>query len=95
MVIAMSLKNYSAHYNQQIDTPKQVVGIDVDKTNLVVCLGRIDPTAQPELYAAKTFANTQKGFKALVGWVNGRSNELAPLYYVMEATGVYHESLAY
>jgi len=49
----------------------------------------------PELYASKTFPNTQKGFITLVSWVR-KLTELGPgIRYVMEATGVYHESLAY
>jgi transposase len=74
---------------------KQVVGIDVAKNELVVCLGRMNEDWDQELHAHKTFANTLKGFVALVQWVKKVSEELSPVRYVMEATGVYHESLAY
>jgi len=49
----------------------------------------------PELYASKTFANTQKGFITLVSWVKKVTEAGPGVRYVMEATGVYHESLAY
>jgi transposase len=74
---------------------KQVVGIDVAQKELVVCLGRMHDDWTPELYASQTFANTAKGFAALILWVGKRTEESNPARYVMEATGVYHESLAY
>jgi transposase len=74
---------------------KQVVGIDVAQKELVVCLGRMYDDWTPELYASKTFANTAKGFSALTLWVKKLTEESTSVRYVMEATGVYHESLAY
>lgn len=74
---------------------KQVVGIDVAQKELVVALGRMYDDWTPELYAGKTFANTPKGFMALIIWVRKLTEDTAGLRYVMEATGVYHEPLAY
>ena len=74
---------------------KQVVGIDVAQAELVVCLGRMYDDWVPELFASKTFPNTDKGFVSLVQWVNKLSDASTPVRYVMEATGVYHERLAY
>ena len=74
---------------------KQVVGIDVAQKELVVSLGRMYDDWSPELYAHKTFANTQKGFMTLVSWVKKLTDEASDGRYVMEATGVYHEPLAY
>lgn len=74
---------------------KQVAGIDVAQNELVVCLGKMHDDWTPELFASKTFANTAKGFDAFIQWVNKLSDAALPVRYVMEATGVYHESLAY
>lgn len=74
---------------------KQVVGIDVAQEELVVCLGKMYDDWSPQLCASKTFANTQKGFVALVEWVDKLTEPAVPVRYVMEATGVYYESLAY
>lgn len=74
---------------------RQVVGIDVAQKELVVCFGRMYDDWAPVLYANKTFANTAKGFAALILWVKKLTEESIPVRYVMEATGVYHESLAY
>lgn len=74
---------------------KQVVGIDVAQKELVVSLGRMYDDWSPQIYSHKTFPNTTKGFLALVMWVKKMSESALDLRFVMEATGVYHESLAY
>jgi transposase len=74
---------------------KQVVGIDVAQKELVVCLGKMYDDLKLELYAFKSFTNTGKGIKTLVEWVNKLTDVTLPVRYVMEATGVYHETLAY
>lgn len=74
---------------------KQVMGIDVAQQELVVCLARMHDDWSSELYAHKTFLNTPKGFEALVQWSVKLSEPGLGFRYVMEATGVYHERLAY
>ena len=74
---------------------KQVVGIDVAQKELVVCLGKMYDDWTPELYASKTFANSAKGFESFIQWVRKITDGSIPTRFVMEATGVYHESLAY
>jgi transposase len=74
---------------------KQVAGIDVSQNELVVCLGSMSDTWVPDLYANKTFPNTKAGFKAFTGWVSKSTIDAVPVRYVMEATGVYHQKLAY
>ena len=74
---------------------KQVLGIDVSQKELVICLGRMLDDFTNELYARKVFANTPKGFTALLLWVKKLTDNDIAVRYVMEATGVYHESFAY
>jgi transposase len=74
---------------------KQVAGIDVAQKELVVTLGRMYDDWTPELYSHKTFANTENGFKAFVLWVKKQTDGGSVVRFVMEATGVYHEKLAY
>lgn len=74
---------------------KQIVGIDVAQKELVVCLGRMTDDWSPELYAQKAFVNNTKGFIALENWVKKLVNPEVSVRFVMEATGVYHEPLAY
>lgn len=74
---------------------RQVVGIDVARQELVVALGRKHRDWTEEIYAYKTFPNEESGFKALTVWVDKLTEAGQEVYYVLEATGVYHESLAY
>lgn len=74
---------------------KQVLGVDVAQKELVACLGRMHDDWEPELYASKVFANTPKGFSTLLQWVKKQTDETVAVRFVMEATGVYHESFAY
>ncbi len=75
---------------------RQVLGIDVAQKELVVCLGRVyDVDWVLELYGHRIFPNTDKGYVAMVLWVKKLTMENIPVRYVMEATGVYHEALAY
>lgn len=74
---------------------KQVLGIDVAQKELVVCLGRMYDDLTLELFGYGTFANTKKGFESMTKWVKKLTTEIISVRYVMEATGVYHESLAY
>ena len=74
---------------------KQVAGIDVAQKELVVSLGRIDQELTVEVFDYKVFANNQKGFKALTHWAEKQVKNDIKIRYVMEATGVYHESLAH
>jgi transposase len=74
---------------------KQVVGIDVAQQELVVCLAKMDEDLSVELCQSHTFANNAKGFTSLLQWVAKHSSKAVLIHYVMEATGVYHEGLAY
>jgi transposase len=74
---------------------KQVVGIDVAQKELVVSLGNMDEETITRIYAHKVFSNNEKGFMAMILWVEKQTIAESPLRYVMEATGVYHEAAAY
>lgn len=70
-----------------------VIGIDVSKAKLD-CLWIRDLPAMK--VKSKVQANTPAGFKALLAWATQQTGEtVAGLHFVMEATGVYHEALAY
>lgn len=76
-------------------TVKQAVGIDVAQKELVVSVGRMYDDWTIEIYGHKTVANTQRGFDQLSAWVEKITDPGIAVLYVMEATGVYHERLAY
>jgi len=79
-----------------METPiKQAAGIDCGMQALVVSFGLLTSNGSFTCKLTRTFSNTAQGFKQLLKWVKEISTEDVPLLFVMEATGVYHEKLAY
>ena len=76
-------------------TIKQVIGIDVSKDTFHVCFGSIDEKQNIKVLKQSSFANNEKGFKQLLSWKSKSLDATIDLWYVMEATGVYYENLAY
>ena len=76
-------------------TIKQVVGIDISKDTFHVCLGIMDEKQQIQLLGQTSWGNNPTGFKELMAWCRKRAEKKLSVYYVMEATGVYYEELAY
>lgn len=74
---------------------KQVLGIDVAQKELVVCLGHKTSDLDVVLSASGKFPNNLKGFQSLLAWLKRVADKEIPVEFVMEATGVYHEKLAY
>ena len=75
---------------------KQIVGIDVSMDTIEVRFGTTDTNQDQLISNSITFKNSKIDFKKLIQWTNNIiiSNDI-PLIFVMEATGVYYENLAY
>jgi len=73
---------------------KQCIGIDVSKNLLECCLGNMIENQEHSFSKTKTFSNDLEGFKELLNWSN-KLIQTSNVHYVMEATGVYYENLAY
>ncbi len=72
------------------------VGIDVDKTSFKACCVSLLYSGQVVVKASKTFSNNGNGFKELLQWKKKHCKEIGvSSSLLMEATGVYHEHLAY
>ena len=70
-----------------------IIGIDVSKTK-IDCLWLRDTTTGK--VKTKVFANDNKGHQALIQWsMTNTKADIGDIHFVMEATGVYHEGLAY
>ena len=70
-----------------------MIGIDVSKAKLD-CMWLRDPVSLK--VKSKGLPNTVAGYQALLVWLTKQTGEAAPaLHCVMEATGIYHEGLAY
>ena len=78
-----------------IELLKQCVGIDISKATFSACICRLNMKQDIHFSESKNFENTKKGFNQLVRWVNKLTDKRTKTVYLMEATGVYYESLAY
>ena len=76
-------------------TIRQCVGIDCSKDTLDTAINFLDEMFQTTVYATEVFENNDKGFKNLIKWMRKLCLKELPYQVVVEATGVYHERLAY
>ena len=74
---------------------KQCVGIDIAKETFCACIGTIDQDLCITYIDEQLFRNNEGGFQLFEQWVEQNKSSRLPLFYVMEATGVYYENLAY
>jgi transposase len=74
---------------------KQVVGIDVAQNELVCSFGVINEELEIKLKASFVCKNKEKSFVKLIKWIDPLLCKETELIFVMEATGVYHEKIAY
>jgi transposase len=71
------------------------LGIDVSKDKLDCNLSHINELQEVNVKARRIFNNTPAGIRNLIVWLKRHWIEEVPLLIVLEATGVYHENLAY
>lgn len=75
---------------------KHVTGIDVSKDKLAVAFGTLLINQEQVITHSIEVTNDQKGFKQLLAFTKkNKGSSSAPQYFVMEATGIYYENLAY
>lgn len=74
---------------------KQSVGIDVSNKTLDVTFSRLNEDFSVHLFLRKVFKNDRTGHKELLKVAKEWMNPVVQVRFVMEATGVYHERLAY
>lgn len=73
---------------------KESIGIDVSKDHLDCSIGTKDILNNVEILARIQVKNNLKGFQKLQRWVKDHTNSTS-IIYVMEATGVYYENVAF
>lgn len=70
-----------------------IIGIDISKDKFDVAWLK-DP--ETNKVKNKHFANTTKGHQALMNWAAQNTEcPIESIHFIMEATGIYHEALAY
>lgn len=74
---------------------RQSVGIDISKSTFTACHVKMRTDGSLELTEVQEFENAKTGFNQLVKWSRKVGLPEVQTSYVMEATGIYYEPLAY
>lgn len=78
-----------------MDLLKYGIGIDVSMEKLDACLSVINKEQHVSIKATKSFQNNINGFESIINWCKKHCKENLPVVFLMEATGVYYEQLAW
>lgn len=82
--------------NETQEVNKQVVGIDIGKDMFYACYKDLSTSHKVVIKGTKSFTNNLSGMQEFYIWCTKRNTKPAgSLVFVMEATGVYYENLAY
>jgi transposase len=74
---------------------KYSAGIDVSEADFHVALKLLDNNLKTVIKGSRKFCNTPDGFKQFAVWLNQHKKVEVPIHITMEATGNYHENLAF
>lgn len=74
---------------------KQSVGIDISKDSFTACFCLLHQDGRLQFSDVKKFNNDKTGFNQLLRWTRKVKVLVLPISFLMEATGVYYENLAY
>ena len=74
---------------------KQCFGVDISKHDFTVTLAISHLDKSVSFSQSACFENTTKGFNQFLKWGKKLVNPNTPTCYLMEATGIYYEPLAY
>jgi len=74
---------------------KQSVGIDISKDSFTACLCTKRKDDSLHFSDVLKFKNEKQGFNQLIRWVRKFQGKGTELVFLMEATGIYYESLAH
>lgn len=75
---------------------KYSAGVDMSGNDFKACFSQIGPEQRAKVNGSRTFSNTLNGYRAFDTWLKKhRKQSLTALKVTVEATGIYHEKLAY
>jgi transposase len=74
---------------------KYSIGLDIGKAEFDACVSVIDDTQKVTIRSTSNFKNHPSGFIAFFSWVRRHLRENLPSHFLMEATGIYYEKLAW
>lgn len=82
-------------YNQEVNLLKYSIGSDISKDKFDACISSIDMCQTVKIVATRCFNNTTRGVQDFYQWALRKCKHDVPIVFVIEATGVYYERLAY
>lgn len=71
------------------------IGLDMAMEKFDACISVITADQRVVIKATRNFNNNTKGHQQLYKWVTSQCCLTAPVIFLMEATGIYHEALAH
>lgn len=75
---------------------KYAVGTDISKDDFKACISTIDESQKVVVKSSTKFNNTANGFKDFLLWIAKHHKDTSiPISFLMEATGIYYENLAW
>jgi transposase len=74
---------------------KQCVGIDISKASFTACICRKLGSGDFILSSVENFENNKNGFNRLIKWSRKTTDPSINTLFLMEATGIYYEGIAY
>jgi len=74
---------------------KQSIGIDCSKDSFHATMCTMTISQEVSFTDVHRYSNNRIGFNQLLKWVRNNWKKDVPICFIMEATGVYHEQLAY
>jgi transposase len=78
-----------------MDYLKYGIGVDIGLKKFFVCLSLIDKIQKVTVKSSASFTNNLKGFTEFLKWVEKHIKLDLPQVFLVEATGIYHENLAW
>ena len=74
---------------------KQSVGLDVSKAKVQACFSQCQLDKPFRVISSHSYECSESGFEKLAEWIEKHRKADVALHFLMEATGVYYENLAY
>jgi transposase len=74
---------------------KTSIGVDISMDDFYACIKTRTQTGSIKIKGTHSFKNTENGFKEFLVWALKAVENDSSVIFVMEATGVYYEDLAY
>ena len=74
---------------------KYGIGVDIAAKKFDTCISVINEAQKTTVLSTGIFENSSKGFVLMLKWVDKHCKEALPSIFLMEATGIYYEHLAW